>query len=157
VTLPLREGIRAVVLDDNDRVLLVQFQFPELTLWATPGGGLEPGETPEEAIRRELEEEVGLVDVDLGPIIWERTHVFPFAIFSGQHERFFLVRTTTTAIEPLLSEEELLEERLTGSRWWTVPEIRQASGERFAPRRLATLIESLLEHGPPHEVIDTGE
>jgi 8-oxo-dGTP diphosphatase len=144
-------------LDVDDRVLLVHFQFPDWTLWATPGGGLEPGESPELAIRRELKEEVGLVDVELGPVIWERTHVFSFAEFSGQHERFFLVRTTTSEIEPSFSKQELLAERLTGSRWWTLQEIREAHDERFAPRRLAFFLESLLEHGPPSGVIDTGE
>ena len=157
MTLPLREGIRAVVLDADDRVLLVRFQFPDLTFWATPGGGLEPGETPEQTIRRELEEEVGLVDVDLGPIVWERTQVFAFADFSGQHERFFMARATTSAIEPSFSKEQLLEEGLTESRWWSVQEIREARGERFAPQRLASHLESLIEHGAPAELLDTGE
>lgn len=157
MVLPLREGVRAVVLDDDDRVLLVHFQFPDRTLWATPGGGVEPGETLDVAIRRELHEEVGLVDVELGPIIWERTHIFPFAEFSGQHERFFLVRTSTNVISPSFSQQELLAERLTAARWWSVQEIREASDERFAPRQLASLLVTLLQQGPTGELVDTGE
>ena len=144
------------MLDDDDRILLVHFEFPDWTLWATPGGGVEPGETLEMAIRRELLEEVGLVDVDLGPVIWERTHVFPFAEFSGQYEKFFLIRTSTSVINPSFSQQELLAERLTASRWWTVQEIREASDELFAPRQLASLMEMLLTEGPPSEVVDTG-
>ena len=143
-------------MDDDDRVLLMHFQFPEWTLWATPGGGVEPGESLEVAIRRELKEEVGLVDVELGPVIWERTHEFEFAEYSGQHEKFFLVHTSTDVIAPTFSKQELLAERLTGSRWWTVREIREASDEQFAPRRLAALLETLLKNGPPETVIDTG-
>jgi ADP-ribose pyrophosphatase YjhB (NUDIX family) len=157
MALPLREGVRAVVLDDDDRILLVHFQFPDWTLWATPGGGVEPGETLDVAIRRELLEEVGLVDVELGPIIWERTHIFPFAEFSGQHERFFLVRTSTNVISPSFSQQELLAERLTAARWWSVQEIREASDERFAPRQLASLLVTLLQQGPTGELVDTGE
>jgi 8-oxo-dGTP pyrophosphatase MutT (NUDIX family) len=156
MTLPMREGVRAVVLDDDERILLVHFQFPDWTLWATPGGGVEPGETLELAIRRELHEEVGLVAVELGPIIWERTHVFPFAEFSGQYEKFFLVRASTSVINPSFSQEELMAERLTASRWWTVQEIREARDELFAPRRLASLLESLLTRGAPNQVVDTG-
>jgi len=157
MALPLREGVRAVVLDDDDRILLVHFQFPDWTLWATPGGGVEPGETLDVAIRRELHEEVGLVDVELGPIIWERTHVFSFAEFSGQHEKFFLVRTSTKVIAPSFSTEELLAERLTAARWWSIQEIREASDELFAPRRLASLLETLLTQGVPRAIVDTGE
>jgi len=156
MTLPLRQGVRAVVLDDDDRILLVHFQFPDRALWATPGGGIEPGETHEMAIRRELNEEVGLADVTLGPVIWERTHEFPFADYSGQYETFFLVRTSASVIEPSFSPEELWAEGLTASRWWSVREIRAAHDELFAPRDLASLLESLLRDGAPTEVVDTG-
>ncbi len=143
------------MVDGEDRVLLVHFEFSDWTGWATPGGGVEPGESLDTAIRRELHEEVGLVDVELGPIIWERTHIFPFADFSGQYEKFFFVRTSTSDINPSFSHEELLAERLTASRWWTVSEIR-ASDEQFAPSDLANLLERLLTQGPPSDVVTVG-
>ena len=55
--LRLRDAVRAVVVDPDDRVLLVRFEFPHWIGWATPGGGVDSGETDEAAIRRELAEE----------------------------------------------------------------------------------------------------
>ncbi len=96
----LRQAARAVVLDPADRILLVRFDFPARSVWAAPGGGLEPGETHEHALARELREEAGLEVVDLGPWIWSRTHVIPFLDGSadGQVERYYLLRTP--AFEP---------------------------------------------------------
>ena len=55
--LRIREAVRALVIDPDDRVLLVRFEFPNTgTHWATPGGGVEPGETDHQALRRELDE-----------------------------------------------------------------------------------------------------
>ena len=58
------------MLDPDDRILLVRFEFPDRMLWATPGGGIDVGESAEAAIVRELAEEVGLDDAELGPWIW---------------------------------------------------------------------------------------
>ena len=83
----LREGVRAVVIDDDRGILLVRFQLSDGPLWATPGGGVEAGESLEAAIRRELAEEVGMLDVVLGPVIWTRTHEFPLSSeYDGQRE-----------------------------------------------------------------------
>src|SRR5262245_37208953 len=53
---PERRAVRAVVLDDHDRVLLVRFENAASgeVWWATPGGGVEDGESDENALRREL-------------------------------------------------------------------------------------------------------
>jgi ADP-ribose pyrophosphatase YjhB (NUDIX family) len=50
----------AVVLDEEGRVLLLEHVFRAGDAWGIPGGFIERGEQPEEAIRRELREEIGL-------------------------------------------------------------------------------------------------
>ena len=50
----------AVVVDERGRVLLLRHVFRRGSGWGVPGGFLERGEQPEEAVRRELREEVGL-------------------------------------------------------------------------------------------------
>jgi double-stranded uracil-DNA glycosylase len=69
--LPVRENVRALVVDERDRVLLLRYGDAYGDWWVTPGGGREPGESDEETVRRELQEEVGLLDFGLGPLVWE--------------------------------------------------------------------------------------
>ena len=159
MALPLRQAVRAIVTDEEGRLLLVRFVgFPGGDLWAAPGGGIEPGESPESAIRRELHEEVGFLNATVGPRIWTRTHVITFLPqFSGQQETFFLVPAQGRNGSPALSANDLLAEGVNGSRWWTLAELKDAGTVRFAPRRLPDLYESLLLAGPPEKPLDTGE
>lgn len=50
----------AVIMDERGRVLLLNHVFRAGSGWGIPGGFIEKGEQPEEALRRELREEVGL-------------------------------------------------------------------------------------------------
>ncbi len=50
----------AIVVDKQGRVLLLKHRFRPGTGWGIPGGFVEAGEQPDEGVRRELREEVGL-------------------------------------------------------------------------------------------------
>ena len=55
----------AIVTDKDNRVLLLNHRFRAGSGWGIPGGFIERGEQPDEALRRELREEVGLEVQDL--------------------------------------------------------------------------------------------
>lgn len=155
-----RPAGRVVLLDEHNRILLCQAEDPSFdipSLWITPGGGLEEGESYEEGALRELAEETGLTNVVLGPWIWTRDHTFRYGpIWFHTIERFYLVRTKnfeiqTSGLEPL----EL--QTMTAYRWWSAVELFAAPEARFAPRRIAEFLRSLVEGRIPREPFDVGE
>ncbi len=159
--LRIRQAVRAVITTPDDSVLLVRFEFPTVTMWALPGGGLDPGEDHLTALHRELHEEVGLVDADIGPHIWNREHVIAFldGQWDGQNDAYYHVPVAARfEPTPALTPDQLRAERLHELRWWTTREIAHATtaGTRFAPASLAELLRRLADEGPPHTPLDTG-
>ena len=59
VRMDMRVAAYAVIVDDDERVLLARWTEGRRVSWTMPGGGLEPGEDPEVAARREVYEETG--------------------------------------------------------------------------------------------------
>jgi ADP-ribose pyrophosphatase YjhB (NUDIX family) len=105
LTPPRRIRAGAICLDDDDRVLVHRGEWRYGPYYALPGGGVEHGETPEEAVVRELEEEAGLhvrIDRRLADV-WR----------NGGLQHYFLVRPertsgrTTLDLEPGHTEEWL--------------------------------------------------
>lgn len=155
----LRRVARVVLLDPQDRILLLHGHEPEDPAddwWFTPGGGVEGDETREQAALRELAEETGITEIELGPVLWQRVCSFPFAGRRwDQDEWYYLARTAQTATAAL-GLTDLEKRSVVGARWWTWRELVEAH-ETVYPTRLAELLRTLLDDGPPArpEVLDT--
>ncbi|GJE18351.1 RNA pyrophosphohydrolase [Methylobacterium marchantiae] len=151
-TPPLRHIARALVFDPQDRLLLIAYEAerpidpsnPDArTFWFMPGGGLEPGESHVEACRRELGEEIGVFDAEIGPQVGACDG--PFFLFPtprDARERYFVVRLPDDRVDTSrLAETE--DSKVLGTRWWTVDEL-ETGGERIEPAGLVSLVRRIV-------------
>lgn len=138
-----RRSARVMVFDAAGRVLLIRCAAMradgEFAFWLTPGGEIEAGETPIEAARRELREELGLEVEVAGPVYTQGNQ---FEHQGEMRDNLDFVFTARCAAEaPVLrgvtaDEIEIMKE----IRWWTAEEIEAAiaaGAERIFPVDLA--------------------
>lgn len=139
-----RPTARVLLVDPNDRIFLIKTHFdPELGLpprWLTPGGGIDNGESVEQAAVRELFEETGLrIDLDeLGELYWETSGRWDWS--DGIHyqtyvDSFFVLRVNDFELDDSAWTPEEHRDILEW-RWWSVTELI-ASGESVGPHGLA--------------------
>ena len=165
--LNLRTAARAIILDEDDRVLLCRFVFPHpavpagaQAVWAAPGGGVEPGEGGPAALRRELREETGLVTTVDSPHVWHQVIVAADygPGLDGIVNDYFLVRTTHFEPRGEFTDDQLdADEHIDAFRWWRLAEIIDYTGpDLFSPRDLATPLTDLLTSGIPSDPVTLG-
>lgn len=140
-----RRSSRLLIIAPDQEVLLFRFMHQSGALagqdyWATPGGGVEPGETFEEAARRELFEETGIRAVPVHLQVEDRE--FVLRLPDGESvlavERFFVVHVADRTVSwdywtPL--EKEVMAEH----RWWSSEELRSTDAVVF-PENLVSIL-----------------
>lgn len=151
----LRHAVRALVVDDDGRFLMVRLVYPHGVWWVLPGGGVDDGEDEMSALRRELAEETGLTGFEIGPIVWRRVHEFDLVDTSGvrwdgQRETVHIVNSAHFEPSPQMSETQLRAEHLDTMRWWTCDDVDTYTGsDHFAPHDIAVHVRSVIDNGPP--------
>ena len=151
-----RTAVRILVVA-HDLLLMFHDQDPGLPgsgWWVLPGGGIDAGESPREAARRELAEESGYVveDADLyGPLATRVVlHGYSDQV-TEQAEEFYLVRVPHPYDVDVSGHTAFERESVQGHAWRAVGE---ASADPVWPVALADLL-ALAEH-PEHWPVDLG-
>jgi ADP-ribose pyrophosphatase YjhB (NUDIX family) len=144
-----RPAGRVLLLDPAGHVLLMRYDDapPNGRHWSTPGGGLEPGEDYPAAAARELAEETGWTDIEVGAEVHRRDLIMGYADETvRQHERFFLARTSPAA-RPVRGVEAMhTSDGIAAWRWWSLAELESTS-EVVWPAELPTLLRAALAEG----------
>jgi double-stranded uracil-DNA glycosylase len=118
--LPQRQNVRAAVVDEQHRTLLLRYGDEYGDWWVTPGGGREKGESDEQTLRRELDEEVGLVEFERGPLLWElHGWTLDEPGFGSYRSRVYLVRVDRFDPPHLTEAHEL--------RWFSFEELKRVT------------------------------
>lgn len=140
--LPTRRSSRIILMNDDNRIWMLRIDDSARPRWILPGGGVEAGEEWINAAARELWEECGIENVEIGPMVAtrERVHNSKGKSYYSQ-ERHFLVHAGS--LEPQntnMTEHE--RNHYSRGQWLSADEIRQ-SNEVVYPLGIADLIDEI--------------
>jgi 8-oxo-dGTP pyrophosphatase MutT (NUDIX family) len=153
-----RKTARIILINEHSEVLLLKYvdKTPAdplrptlVSYWVPPGGGLENGESFEEAARRELEEEIG-DSIEIGAWVWSRQRKL---LLNGERrlvsERYFVARVSSGRMTPL----NRTHDNFVSHRWWTMNDLNETA-EAILPPDLPMLIAPIIDGEYPQSPIN---
>lgn len=150
--------MKLLLLDPSNQLLLIEARDPSAntTCWYPVGGGVEVGESLQDAAAREAYEETGLLALPPGRPVWHRDHTYEF---DGRrldvHEEWLL--HAVEHFDPRPAQLTADEARtIAGFRWWSVLELTNTAQTIFPPK-LGRHLETLIAEGVPSIPIDITE
>ena len=109
-----REIVRAILIDEENNVCIEKIKdddgFGPRDYYETPGGGIKPGESHEDALHREIAEEVGYNCEVLEHII--DVHDYYNLINRKNHNYFYLVKRLDKVEQHLEPDEQIRIEKV---------------------------------------------
>lgn len=154
--LGVRPAARVILLDAPDRLFMLRVHDPAAArglnpitadFWLLTGGGVQAGETYEQAARREVLEETGITEITIGPCAWIREKTVSWLGDSPMRviERYYVGHVPAGTPVSFAGHEELEASTIVGYRWFTQAEIAEReAAETFLPPGLGGLLGSLL-------------
>lgn len=152
-----RPAARCVLFDRSKRLFLIRSEDPidpyKPEWLEIPGGGMAVGEDSASACLRELREETGITDVEIGPCVWTQYVEYTFSgIRFESHERIHVAYCDGGEFRPR-GLEALEAAAFLGADWWAVEELL-ANSEQTVPRRLREFLPALAAGELPESPID---
>lgn len=150
--------VRVLLLSPCGRILLIRYRNTDRSgidnpCWITAGGGIEPGETIVEAALREIMEEIGLVDICLGPVVWygeDSQRSGDWGITFKEH--FIVAHSKSEALgNSQWTEHE--RQQILEMRWWSTKEIENSRDAIF-PVNLHRLLKPIIDGQYPAGLLE---
>lgn len=145
----IRPTARVVVLNKDNKILLLKIKSENTHCWLTPGGKIEGSETAFEAAKRELFEETGITNAKF----FGDSHVWYYErigtcngepTFFKEHIFLAYVQETNIHFDNLMDYER---DEIFGFVWWDIAEFIQKK-EKLFPETLADDIQNFIEQKP---------
>lgn len=147
---------RVLLFDPEGRLLLMKGRLPGVArsegagAWFTVGGGAEPGESVLQAAAREIREETGFSEFDLGPVVWRREGELMLSERPVWMDEHYVLARCAGGEPARHGWEDYEHDLIDDIRWWTQAELLETT-ERVFPLGLAELLHDILAGRLPDE------